>query len=279
VELQEIVQRLQYFNGVLPRPALRAAIAQQDTIIPALLKLLAYARNHAQDLQDEPEYMAHLYVLYLLAQFREPRAYPLIVAFFSLPGDLSLDLTGDVVTEDLDRILASVCGGDTSLIKRLAEHSYANAYVRNAALRALVCLVAWGEKTRDEVLSYYKGLFHGGLVREPHHVWDGLVSCCTDLYPGEVYDEIQQAFREGLVDDAFIDLAYIEQELARGKETVLAKLHQSRYGHIQDTIAELEGWASFQPARPKPLPTTLKVGRNAPCPCGSGKKYKKCCGR
>jgi uncharacterized protein YecA (UPF0149 family) len=22
-----------------------------------------------------------------------------------------------------------------------------------------------------------------------------------------------------------------------------------------------------------------KVGRNEPCPCGSGKKYKKCCGR
>jgi preprotein translocase subunit SecA len=24
---------------------------------------------------------------------------------------------------------------------------------------------------------------------------------------------------------------------------------------------------------------TVKVGRNDPCPCGSGKKYKKCCGR
>src|SRR5262249_36692699 len=23
---------------------------------------------------------------------------------------------------------------------------------------------------------------------------------------------------------------------------------------------------------------TMKVGRNDPCPCGSGKKYKKCCG-
>ena len=22
-----------------------------------------------------------------------------------------------------------------------------------------------------------------------------------------------------------------------------------------------------------------KIGRNDPCPCGSGKKYKKCCGR
>jgi uncharacterized protein YecA (UPF0149 family) len=24
--------------------------------------------------------------------------------------------------------------------------------------------------------------------------------------------------------------------------------------------------------------TSAKIGRNDPCPCGSGKKYKKCCG-
>ncbi len=31
-----------------------------------------------------------------------------------------------------------------------------------------------------------------------------------------------------------------------------------------------------------PVPTRTvenKIGRNAPCPCGSGKKYKKCCGK
>ncbi len=42
----------------------------------------------------------------------------------------------------------------------------------------------------------------------------------------------------------------------------------------------------FSPAKPEPvLPSaeparaaeTKKIGRNAPCPCGSGKKYKKCC--
>ncbi|MBU2535232.1 MAG: SEC-C metal-binding domain-containing protein [Chloroflexota bacterium] len=27
------------------------------------------------------------------------------------------------------------------------------------------------------------------------------------------------------------------------------------------------------------LPLSRKVGRNDPCPCGSGKKYKKCCGK
>src|SRR2546425_5443679 len=34
------------------------------------------------------------------------------------------------------------------------------------------------------------------------------------------------------------------------------------------------------PAAPRPAPRTAsgeKVGRNDPCPCGSGKKYKKCC--
>jgi uncharacterized protein len=29
---------------------------------------------------------------------------------------------------------------------------------------------------------------------------------------------------------------------------------------------------------PEPLRGTPKVGRNDPCPCGSGKKYKRCCG-
>jgi preprotein translocase subunit SecA len=33
--------------------------------------------------------------------------------------------------------------------------------------------------------------------------------------------------------------------------------------------------------RPKPQPVHVekKVGRNDPCPCGSGKKYKNCCGK
>ena len=43
--------------------------------------------------------------------------------------------------------------------------------------------------------------------------------------------------------------------------------------------------AGYWQDRNKPPPqgaiavrTTPKIGRNDPCPCGSGKKYKKCCG-
>ena len=31
--------------------------------------------------------------------------------------------------------------------------------------------------------------------------------------------------------------------------------------------------------KPSVQQTARKVGRNAPCPCGSGKKYKHCCGK
>ncbi len=31
--------------------------------------------------------------------------------------------------------------------------------------------------------------------------------------------------------------------------------------------------------RPRPIERTERVGRNDPCPCGSGKKFKKCCGK
>lgn len=48
-------------------------------------------------------------------------------------------------------------------------------------------------------------------------------------------------------------------------------------GHTPDEIL------SQEKKRPKPLQKELlrvaKIGRNDPCPCGSGKKYKKCCGR
>ena len=40
---------------------------------------------------------------------------------------------------------------------------------------------------------------------------------------------------------------------------------------------DTEGHWIFVKGRHNPLRTGPKVGRNDPCPCGSGKKYKKCC--
>jgi preprotein translocase subunit SecA len=43
-------------------------------------------------------------------------------------------------------------------------------------------------------------------------------------------------------------------------------------------MAELQFVGGEATAAPKPVLSNKKAGRNDPCPCGSGKKYKKCCG-
>jgi len=45
---------------------------------------------------------------------------------------------------------------------------------------------------------------------------------------------------------------------------------------ITDRVGAL--FAHFHP-KPKPVTVEKRIGRNDPCPCGSGKKYKKCCGK
>ncbi len=60
---------------------------------------------------------------------------------------------------------------------------------------------------------------------------------------------------------------------------------QSRTETVSDVFAAMMSQTGRQAAevrQPAPAPvqrTAPSVGRNDPCPCGSGKKYKKCCGR
>jgi preprotein translocase subunit SecA len=56
---------------------------------------------------------------------------------------------------------------------------------------------------------------------------------------------------------------------------------QTRHDLMQMDYSEAD---TAQAGQPPPVARTIrkktpKVGRNDPCPCGSGKKYKKCCGR
>jgi preprotein translocase subunit SecA len=43
--------------------------------------------------------------------------------------------------------------------------------------------------------------------------------------------------------------------------------------------ADMVSEAAKEAAKQKPVRTGPKVGRNDQCPCGSGKKYKHCCGK
>ena len=291
-QLQSILRELEFHNRTFPREALASAIANRDRIIPYLLEIIEQAAQNIEYLEKEQNYMAHMYAMYLLAQFREKKAYPLIVDFFSIPGEMATDVTSDVVTEGLGRILASVSGRDISLIKSLIEKKDLGEYVRTAGLKALVTLVASGQIERDEVMIYFRELFREKLARDYSGVWDGLVARSADLYPEEVYEDIKQAYEDDLVSTGYINMDDVQNTMNRGKDSVLDTLqHNSYYTLIEDAIWEMESWACFdesesfgkkeQPQQPEQVHATTKkqekIGRNAPCPCGSGKKYKKCC--
>jgi len=286
MEIKEILSELEYNRGSFPYEAVREAIRQKDKITPELLKILEDANKNIHRLEEQPDYMAHIYAMFLLAQFREKRAYPLIIDLFSHPGETSYNIAGDFITEDLARVLASVCHGETALIEQLVENREADQYVREAGLKALLILVIHGEKPREEILDYYKSLFRGKLERKPSVVWDALVSYCCDLHPGEVYEDIKRAYEESLVDPSFIDLREVERYLKMSQDKAMDRVKSdTHYRFVEDVISEMEWWACFrQQEKVRTIPVEVKskkskkVGRNDPCPCGSGKKYKKCCG-
>jgi len=317
LSVEEMMEIFSYDDHVLPRHALRQAVEKMDEITPHLLKALERAADDPEDVL-EAEDDSYIYAMFLLAQFREKRAYPLIMKLASHAPELVDDLLGDIPTEDLANILASVSTGDTGPIAELAENREAEEFARAAAIRSWLALVVSGDRSREEAMAYYKSLFEGRLEDRNEVVWSELVDAANDLYPEEVYDHIKNAYDEGLVDEYIVDPEWVDEQIDLGKEAVLADLPE--WNHlVEDVTVEMGAWFenrehggewdededwyeedewdeddeeaewddgrrrlsalngnNFAPTGTYRAPDN--VGRNDPCPCGSGKKYKKCCG-
>jgi hypothetical protein len=299
MEIPELLARLDQHRGSFPDHLVREAVARREEVIPILLETLEAIDSDPESWLADQRRMVHIHAMYLLALFRETRAYQLLVRIFSRPGEFPFDLAGDVVTEDLGRILASVSGGDIRGMAALIENEQANEYVRSVALGGMVSLVTTGQRARDDVVAYFLQLFQK-LERNPGAHWDGLANVCADLWPQEAFAELRRAYEDGLVDTGSIDWQDLEDALEMGKQ---AAMQRARYRepvitdlgkamgwmqcfHNSDSDDEPQGqldgdvmgsqsseWMTAPIRRTAP-----KIGRNEPCPCGSGKKFKKCCG-
>ena len=89
--------------------------------------------------------------------------------------------------------------------------------------------------------------------------WEGLEIVATET--GEAADE------EGFV--SFVAHYTANGQLCEHRELAYFKKIDGAWRFIDGKIASDEPYRREMP----------KVGRNDPCPCGSGKKYKKCCGK
>jgi hypothetical protein len=249
--------------------AVVSADAHREALVGPLLEALD--RGIADPTRaTEQEASTFGYALYLLAKWREPRAYPYVIRWLSLPEEEPFDLAGDIVTMDGGRILAGVCDGHLDPITRLIVNRDADEWGRSAGVTALALLAAWIEVPRDQVVDRLRWLAREGLEREPSQIWGTLAAECADVEALEVFPELRRAYDEGLIDPERIGRSELDdiEAMPRGE---MVRETRERHPPIDD-VAEATGWWDRQPCR------AAKIGRNEPCPCGSGKKYKKCCG-
>lgn len=273
-------------NYHFPRKELEQLMANPEESIPALLELLTDVVNNFKVYHDNPAFIGHLYAFFLLAQFREKRALPLVVEFFSRHGDKAEEMCTDFVTENLPRVLASVCDDDLEPIKQLIENPKVNEWVRSASVSSLTVLMLHDMLSRDVVIAYLQELMTDKLVRRPNEVWHSVVVEALRVDPDALQTEIEQAFDDGLIEEFFMGRSELPRALSKRPETRLAELRRDSHynSFITNTITEMQYWAAFQaPAKPRPIEPVRfatekpKLSRNASCHCGSGKKYKKCC--
>jgi SWIM/SEC-C metal-binding protein len=80
-------------------------------------------------------------------------------------------------------------------------------------------------------------------------------------------------------------------KLGSEKNPIIVRVKTEERGRYVADLCEQHGWqyiigfennediSDLEKALNPPLPAqSVKFGRNDPCPCGSGQKFKKCCG-
>ena len=98
----------------------------------------------------------------------------------------------------------------------------------------------------------------------------------------ELYGELLDVIKNDVVKSIMTVQIRSASELDQASESMnedLAKLSDVKYQHAEaQTAIDNVPDQSVIELTPAPIRNGPKVGRNDPCPCGSGKKYKNCCG-
>ncbi|MGH4121323.1 DUF1186 domain-containing protein [Clostridium sp.] len=269
--MNELLKAIQHNNGEFPEEQLKEIINRKEEFIPELLHILKNAMEHYEDIIEDRDYFAHIYACFLLAQFKEVKSISLIIDLVSLPDEIPDDMFGDLLTEELHKILASVCGGDTQSIKRLVEDSSVNEYVRCAAIKSFIVLLGEGVISQSEVVEYYKSLYEGKLERKFSQAWNELVCSSCEAGPNELYEYIKKAYEDNLVEDDFIEFEEVNEAIKIHDSEKFPNLKNEGYAFIEDTIAELGCWVCFRKDTAKDKPQHIMQSSKS----NKGKKKNK----
>ncbi len=178
-------------------------------------------------------------------------------------------------------------------VAQLAEQLTFNQRVLGSSpsARTNTFIVHRGCLEREAVAQFLRDAF---MNLRPHarcFVWQGWQNAIVLLGMYELSSLVRKAYQRCLIDPGWTLPDEFEADLKRHIDQEQAGI-DDEYSLFGDTIEELSTWhwseegfddiedPSFLDMIDPSAPTTnpfRNVGRNDPCPCGSGKKFKKCC--
>ncbi len=94
-------------------------------------------------------------------------------------------------------------------------------------------------------------------------------------YKKEAFEMFEKLVNQ--VDYEIIRKIFRVQLLSQPQPTLNLDQAREKRGSLPMASNQTTTSSETEPAKPIPVVNNQKVGRNDPCPCGSGKKYKKCC--
>jgi hypothetical protein len=282
----------------LPRLALAEATAHREEMVPIFLREIERALT--TDDPDSEDFSALFYIFFLLGQWRETRAYRPLLALLRLPvEELEAQLGEDTLVQAGSRVIAAVFDGDAQPMFDLILDERIDEFIRSVLLEALAMTVLHGSMDRQTAADFLATRFVSRPPEAGNFAWYGWQSTIALLGLTELRDTVEAAFaREDILPIwlSFEDFDEDLQRAAANPQTPWRPSAATRFSLWGDTAEELSSWYGFseeykqEQRRRKSHAERIgaaseetytnpfrHVGRNDPCPCGSGKKFKKCC--
>jgi hypothetical protein len=282
-------------SAVTPAAEVAGGTLYATAIEPDILAVLERALR--ADL-DTPDQRLLFRGIHILGGRQLPAAFRPFIAFLRGPPE-RVEMLGDAITESLPKILAGLFDGDDEPLRALITDTHVDLFVRAAALRAMGTLCFDRRINRDTFAAFLRRLDEEKLLpEEDDAVWDAWMCVIGALGMTDLAPRVRAAFADQRIPSYVTNEANFDRLLqdAAARPDDRERLAEEGMGTIVDVLSELEtyppwddpdpdemtdddllDWAA-EDLMPRPAPNPFRdVGRNDPCPCGSGKKFKKCC--
>lgn len=103
--------------------------------------------------------------------------------------------------------------------------------------------------------------------------------CKTMAFAPDVWLDLVDHERSSMLVEPFTVFFNIDEIDERLPPEEVDEVRRASAEHIPSVLSALRKMAQILASKAsRPMRSSSKIGRNEPCPCGSGKKYKRCCG-